>query len=80
MTRYTRYDSVQTEDETSHGLVERWQATCPQCGKTFTSRADFQKHAREQHGAGKKFRCPDCGQRFDNRDDVDVHAMNCPKR
>lgn len=76
----TEHNPIQTARTSQAGTTERWQATCPVCGENFTSRKAFQKHAREQHGAGKKFRCPDCGQRFDNQDDLDVHAMSCPKR
>jgi uncharacterized C2H2 Zn-finger protein len=69
-----------TPSDKPAGATERWEATCPECGETFTSRESFRKHAREKHGAGKKFRCSDCGQRFDNLDDLDVHAMSCPKK
>lgn len=54
----------------------RYEATCPECGQTFTSQDAFRAHGCAQ----KKHRCSACGARFEHADDLTVHAAYCPKR
>jgi DNA-directed RNA polymerase subunit RPC12/RpoP len=75
MTKEQRDDAIKGEG--TPGGTARWQATCNECGATFTDRESFRKHARDRHGAGKKYKCPYCRQGFDTSDDLDFHAKHC---
>ena len=64
------------------GETQRWQATCPQCGATFTDRDAFRQHARDEHGSGtgnENTPCPRCGGTGVVESNSGNNTVTCPR-
>ncbi|XP_006278474.2 zinc finger and SCAN domain-containing protein 30 [Alligator mississippiensis] len=64
-------DGLQGKQELSAKRRERAHP-CPQCGKSFLSRADMARH-QHIHSGEKPHGCPDCGKGFSSRSDMARH-------
>ena len=46
------------------------QYKCEECGATFQSQADLERHNRTVHS---QFRCDVCGETFDSENELETH-------
>ena len=52
------------EDKHRSGFVEEEDHLCPNCGKSFSSKMNLDRHIKSKHNKVKDHECPDCGKRF----------------
>ncbi|PIO40239.1 hypothetical protein AB205_0177320 [Aquarana catesbeiana] len=46
--------------------------SCPNCGKCYTQKSEFDKHQRS-HTQEKRYSCPECGKRFSHHSGLYMH-------
>lgn len=69
-------------------LAFAWETSCPYCGETFTTEAEYTEHMKLYNFSdGHYVTCPytgddyadgGCGEQFATKEAYDLHVANCP--